>query len=136
MIQKKIFSRITSPLVFIAVLMFVTLSASCKTEDEKKLEALFANGNYPFTNVQGEAPELADFILKIKRSPAALGGRRKAAKIPESIYRQAKIIFGRLFCLFYLLTLVAAYDIIGMKALERSSATDRAGNFFEKCEVH
>ena len=68
MIQKKIFSRIASPLVFIAVLMFVTLSASCKTEDEKKLEALFANGNYPFTNIQGEAPELADFILKNKEA--------------------------------------------------------------------
>ena len=68
MIQKKIFSRIASPLVFIAVLMFVTLSASCKTEDEKKLESLFANGNYPFTNIQGEASELADFILKNKEA--------------------------------------------------------------------
>lgn len=68
MIQKKIFSRITSPLVFIAVLMFVTLSASCKTEDEMKLESLFANGNYPFTNIQGEAPEVADFILKNKEA--------------------------------------------------------------------
>lgn len=68
MIQKKIFSRITSPLVFIAMLLFVTLSASCKTEDEKKLESLFAYGNYPFTNVQGEAPELADFILKNKEA--------------------------------------------------------------------
>ena len=40
----------------------VTLSASCKTEEEKKLESLFADGKYPFTNILGEAPEIAEFI--------------------------------------------------------------------------
>ena len=46
--------------------LMVTLSASCKTEEEKKLESLFADGKYPFTNILGEAPEIAEFILQNK----------------------------------------------------------------------
>ena len=48
--------------------LMVTLSASCKTEEEKKLESLFADGKYPFTNILGEAPEIAEFILQNKEA--------------------------------------------------------------------
>ena len=60
---KRQFSHFTSKLVLVLMLLMVSLSASCKTEEEKKLESLFADGKYPFTNILGEAPEIADFIL-------------------------------------------------------------------------
>ena len=65
---KRQFSHFTSKLVLVLMFLMVTLSASCKTEEEKKLESLFADGKYPFTNILGEAPEIAEFILKNKEA--------------------------------------------------------------------
>ena len=50
------------------MLLMVSLSASCKTEEEKKLESMFADGKYPFSNILGEAPEIAEFILQNKQA--------------------------------------------------------------------
>ena len=37
-------------------------------DDDFSLESLFADGKYPFTNILGEAPEIADFILQNKQA--------------------------------------------------------------------
>ncbi len=66
--KTNLFSRISSKLVLVLMMVFVSLSASCKTEEEKKLESLFTDGKFPFTNILGEAPEIADFILKNKEA--------------------------------------------------------------------
>ena len=65
---KRRFSRFSSKLVLVLMLLMVSLSASCKTEEEKKLESLFADGKFPFTNILGEAPEIANFILQNKQA--------------------------------------------------------------------
>ena len=49
--------------------MFLVPFAFAKSADEEKLESLFAkrsSGEYPFTNVLGEAGDISDFILKNK----------------------------------------------------------------------
>ena len=65
---KRQFSRFSSKLVLVLMFLMLSLSASCKTEEEKKLESLFADGKYPFTNILGEAPEIAEFILQNKQA--------------------------------------------------------------------
>lgn len=49
--------------------MNMSIFAKSESEDMAKLDRIFSgakNGNYPFTNVLGEAPEITDFILKNK----------------------------------------------------------------------
>ena len=61
------------------LLIFVLCVTSCKAKskeseqimkdpNEEKLEALFENGNFPFTNVLGEGGEIRDFILANKQA--------------------------------------------------------------------
>ncbi|MCR4790777.1 MAG: M15 family metallopeptidase [Treponemataceae bacterium] len=51
---------------FAILLSLQTVFACAKSNDMKKLESLFDDGKYPFSNVLGEAPEMAEYILKNK----------------------------------------------------------------------
>ncbi|MCR5698672.1 MAG: hypothetical protein K6G52_03405, partial [Treponemataceae bacterium] len=68
--MKLTFNNAARKLFSFVLCSFSLISFACaKSADEEKLESLFAkrsSGEYPFTNVLGEAPEMADYILKNK----------------------------------------------------------------------